>query len=341
MKRLISVLLGTLYLLFGSVLMLLALLLVSSWATYGRREVGELVGLLILGLVGALLTWRGMRLVRRSPHREVVIPQPALTHASTGGSLSPLTAHPFPSAQLPDRHVGSPCPKCGNINPVSAAFCSRCGHGLSRAGLLPSADVPTRQPQLVPQKTISKEVGQRKTRENPVAAFLLGMLLLGGGVAFLARRSDPPSQLSGDTTPQASAPTRIPPTRQQGELVRIGYTTYRVDRAYWANQLGDNEFLNARPDAAFLIIEITVLNNDRKARTIPPFKLLDERSAEYEETSKAWGAEGKIGALDSLNPGVAKHGKLVFDVPRLHQYRLKVLGGFWSADEAFIEIAPR
>ena len=124
------------------------------------------------------------------------------------------------------------------------------------------------------------------------------------------------------------------------ETVSVGYTSYKVWRAWWSQTLSDNEFLNQPPDSSYLFVEITVRNNDKKARTIPPFKLIDESGAEYEASSKGWAVEGSIGALDSLNPSVSKQGFLVFDCPKRRKYKLKVSGGFWSADDALIQIDP-
>ena len=125
------------------------------------------------------------------------------------------------------------------------------------------------------------------------------------------------------------------------ETVNVGYTSYEVWSTRWSTQLSNNQFLNQRPDATYLIIEVSVRNNDTKPRTIPPFKLLDKNNAEYETSSNALMVEGNIGPLDSLNPGVTKQGLIVFDVPEKHSYRLIVSGGFWSGETALIELVDR
>ena len=127
---------------------------------------------------------------------------------------------------------------------------------------------------------------------------------------------------------------------EEGEKCSVGYTSYVVWRSWWATRLSDNEFLDDRPDAMFLFIELTVRNNDKKERIIPPFKLVDENGAEYGTTSKAWAVDGSIGVLESLNPSVQKRGFIVFDVPTNHEYRLNVSGGYWSAEDAFITLDP-
>ena len=57
--------------------------------------------------------------------------------------------------------------------------------------------------------------------------------------------------------------------------------------------------------------------------------------------SKAWAVDGSIGVLESLNPSVKTQGFIVFDVPTNHKYKLKVSGGYWSGEDALIEISPK
>ena len=74
---------------------------------------------------------------------------------------------------------------------------------------------------------------------------------------------------------------------------------------------------------------------------VPPFTLLDENNQEYEASSNGWAVEGSIGILESLNPSVSKQGFVVFDVPYDHTYRLKLSGGYWSLQDAFIQLTPK
>ena len=110
-------------------------------------------------------------------------------------------------------------------------------------------------------------------------------------------------------------------------------------KAFYRNQLSDNQLLNQAPDATYLFVDLTVRNDDKQARTIAPFKLVDENGAEYETSSKAWSVKGGIGVLHSLNPAVSKRGYIVFDVPRGKHYKLKISGGYWSNDEALVDLA--
>lgn len=123
-----------------------------------------------------------------------------------------------------------------------------------------------------------------------------------------------------------------------GDTAHVGYTSYAVWKVFYKNRLSDNQYLNQAPDAEYLFIDLTVRNDDKKARIIAPFKLVDENGAEYETSSNAWSVDGSIGIIHSLNPGVEKRGYIVFDVPRGKHYKLKISGGYWSKDIALVDL---
>ena len=128
---------------------------------------------------------------------------------------------------------------------------------------------------------------------------------------------------------------------KEGEAVNVGYTSYVVWRSWWASRLSSNEFLDQRPNASYLFVDLTVRNDDKKARMVPPFKLVDENGSEYDSSPNSWAIEGSIEILESLNPSVSKQGIVVFDIPKDHQYRIKLSGGYWSSKDAYVELAPK
>jgi hypothetical protein len=128
---------------------------------------------------------------------------------------------------------------------------------------------------------------------------------------------------------------------REGEVRRVGTTVYKVVRSWWQDKLSNNEVLEEHPDANFLLVQLIVRNDDKEARTIPPFKLVDETGGEHETTDKAYAFDGSIGVLESLNPGVQKEGVVIFDCLQTHRYSLKVSGGFWSAEDALITLTPQ
>jgi hypothetical protein len=204
------------------------------------------------------------------------------------------------------------CKECGNEVSTKAASCPKCG------------------------AIIKKKTG---CLGYIGAAFLIFIVL--GVIGSLMndgtrtdRRSSSPA--GGTTTkPKAEA------VRKEGDSVHVGYTTSAVWRSWWSNRLSDNQFLDQRPNAAYLFVELTVRNDDKKARMVPPLKLVDENGAEYEASSNGWAVDGAIGILETLNPSVSKQGFIVFDVPRERSYRLKLSGGYWSPDDAYVQLTPK
>jgi hypothetical protein len=125
-------------------------------------------------------------------------------------------------------------------------------------------------------------------------------------------------------------------TFREQESVSIGYMTYVVERSTLSSTLTHV----SKPDSIFLIAVLAVRNDDKKDRSIPPFRLVDERGVEYETTSKARMRKEVISTSDSLNPDVVKRGVVIFDVPNGHTYKLKVLGGHGAGgDYAFVELS--
>ncbi len=133
--------------------------------------------------------------------------------------------------------------------------------------------------------------------------------------------------------------TKVIKTYNEGETVTVGYTSYAVWGSNWRDHLSDNQFLDKKPNAKFLFVELTVRNNDKKGRVVPPFKLIDENNSEY-DAHTAIGVENSFGIAVNLNPNVKKRGIIVFDAPDTHNYRLKVSGGYWSSEYALIELNP-
>ncbi len=217
------------------------------------------------------------------------------------------------------------CKDCGNEVSSRAAACPKCG-------------APT------------------NSKRRPV---LIGCLcLLGVPVVFLiigaivrphvpSGTENTPPRTESSATPLDEVTTQVPAQSESkvteyktGETVKIGYTTYLVKRSFWSKRLSNNQYLDQRPNAMYLFVDLTVRNDDTKARTIPPFKLLDDAGREYDSDSRALMRDDCIGLLTDLNPDVSKRGFVVFDVPKDRTYRLQVDGGYWSAESALVELVP-
>jgi uncharacterized protein DUF4352 len=112
------------------------------------------------------------------------------------------------------------------------------------------------------------------------------------------------------------------------ETATIGYWSYTVTGAHWAQRIAEQD-----PDAKFLVVELTIRNNDRTASVLPPLKLVDKEGREYDESSVRMVMRNSFGPLKNLNPGVTSRGVAVFDVPALWYY-LRVSGGMESTETA-------
>jgi len=127
---------------------------------------------------------------------------------------------------------------------------------------------------------------------------------------------------------------------KEGDTISFTYTSYTVSQSGWSTPLSNNPF--DQPDAMFLLVELTVRNDYKKPRSIHPlFMLIDENGAEYYSTSKTSQFINKGVPADwgfVLNPGVQKHGCLVFDIPQNHKYKLEITE---FAMDALIELSPK
>ncbi len=117
-----------------------------------------------------------------------------------------------------------------------------------------------------------------------------------------------------------------------GDIIDVGYMSYTIHSAEWIDQI-DGE----RPDAAFLRINLSITNKDKKERNVASFKLIDENENEYNSSSAGGFVSGKIDSFfKPLNPNVSTKGFILFDVPRKNTYVLTLSGGIWSTDKVFV-----
>ena len=107
-----------------------------------------------------------------------------------------------------------------------------------------------------------------------------------------------------------------------GQSYEVGSLTYKVERVKFKKFIGGLYTLN-KADGVFVIISLTVTNKSRKEINIDNsfFKLTDESGAEYEYSPDGTASleisqfPGETFMGMSLNPNVAKKGKVVFEVP--------------------------
>lgn len=102
----------------------------------------------------------------------------------------------------------------------------------------------------------------------------------------------------------------------------VGCMFYTVQgKPKWHSSLGDGFVY--KPNAAFLVLSVFVMNHGKKAHMIPSFELVDEDGSEYESSSVGLLPGGWFGVFDTLNPHVHKLANIAFDVPQNRTYRLR------------------
>lgn len=206
------------------------------------------------------------------------------------------------------------CRSCGAKLESQARFCTTCG---SITGV--AAGVAPQTPRRRSQFWI-----------YTLSAF--GLLLLMGMCSAILKDS---STNTANTRPASYTSPSSATRHKIGEDVYVGYWGYRCDDVRWQASIGD--YSKEYADARFLIVDLSIRNNDKTASVLPPLKLVDAEGREYDESSKGIFLEHSFGALKSLNPGVTSSGSIVFDVPR-GSYALKVSGGYTSGEFALIDL---
>lgn len=127
-----------------------------------------------------------------------------------------------------------------------------------------------------------------------------------------------------------------------GDVVKVGNLEYTVNEVSNAKQVG-NEFLNEKASGVFLLVNITVKNNDKEAKTIDTsmFTLVESDGTQYDAnaTAAAYIEGNDDFFLANVNPKLSKTGYVIFDVPTVDSsYALKASGGFLSSDEELINL---
>ena len=149
-----------------------------------------------------------------------------------------------------------------------------------------------------------------------------------------------PSKLVRQSASKEEAPPKPAKAEPKTLKISLGYMSYVIYEAVWLERL-PYPYNDELPDAAFLVVELSVTNIDDSSSTIPPFQLVDSRGAEFDTSYKAWRLKRALGTLESLNPGVTKRGTILFDLPRKSDYKLKLSGGILSGKSTMVEIHLR
>jgi len=122
-------------------------------------------------------------------------------------------------------------------------------------------------------------------------------------------------------------------------VVPAGYLGYKVYRSWFGKQVSTQPATAKPLTGSFLFLDLSVVNTDKKDRSVGPLKLLDEQGKAWVLSEKGDLVEQSIAKVGKLAPSVSKRAVAVFEVPVGHQYQLK-LAGFSDADSVLIELSP-
>lgn len=217
------------------------------------------------------------------------------------------------------------CSNCGAPLGESAIFCARCG-----AQRTASVQMAAPPPPPLPPPVLRK-------RNKSLPWIVLVCVVVAVWLIFSVggTPSSTPSSTSASSA-AANEPASSALTHRIGDPVTVGYWSYHVYGTQWKSSIG-GEYMNQTPDAAFLVVDLAIRNNDKTSSTLPLLKLVDAEGREHDESDKSWIQENSFGLLKSLNPGVVSRGYAVFDVPK-GDYNLKVSGGYASGEHTLIEL---
>ncbi|MCC3379878.1 DUF4352 domain-containing protein [Paenibacillus farraposensis] len=106
-----------------------------------------------------------------------------------------------------------------------------------------------------------------------------------------------------------------------GEAVQVGNLAVQANKASSKTTIGQNEFMQKKTADKYLVINLSIKNLDKEARTLDAsmFKLIDAAGLEYEPMADAdlyVNDSGNMLFLAKINPGLTKTANVVFEVPK-------------------------
>ena len=124
-----------------------------------------------------------------------------------------------------------------------------------------------------------------------------------------------------------------------GDEVIAGNFKWTFKNYNTASQIGEDvfgTFMGVKADGEFLIIDVEVENIGKNAQLLSDsyVKLIDDQEREFSTDTMAaiyLKPQGSSFSFDTVNPGIIKKGKIVFDVPSgLKVAKIKVLSDLYS-----------
>jgi hypothetical protein len=138
--------------------------------------------------------------------------------------------------------------------------------------------------------------------------------------------------------PKAGPKKEAPKMAKIGEAVRVGELAVQANKASSKTTIGENEFLQKKTADKYIVINLSIKNLDKEARTLDTsmFKLIDTAGLEYEPMADAdlyVNDSGNMLFLAKINPGLTKTANVVFEVPKdSKNFKLQADSGIgWEA----------
>jgi hypothetical protein len=159
------------------------------------------------------------------------------------------------------------CPSCHQALIPGSSFCSNCGLQL-RPPAAPAAAAA------LPGRRAPQKLGRRGKFLLFVGLFIVLYAIIQG-----VRHSDDPTSNSSSSS-AAKTGVLAPKQYYIGDNVAVGYWSYRINGIQWRSSFGE-ELNVERPDAQFLVLDLSVRNNDKTVSTLPPIKLVNAAGQEF------------------------------------------------------------
>ncbi len=219
------------------------------------------------------------------------------------------------------------CQTCGNKIQNSRGICVYCAAG----DLDPAAGVVAEKHDPTSTPAARRPVALRQSGSN--AGKLIGSMISVGICVWILYQIG----AFGDIRSAVTEPT----LHNMHDDFRVGYWGYRVEQMSEPQSLGYGASLE-KPDGKFVVVFLTVQNNDTTASALPSPILKDGEGREH--SSKlvfGSGLPDEDLTIKTLNPGVSKRGYFIFDIPRdAHDLDLQLIlsGGHQSGERAAVNL---
>ncbi|WP_238650664.1 DUF4352 domain-containing protein [Paenibacillus piscarius] len=129
---------------------------------------------------------------------------------------------------------------------------------------------------------------------------------------------------------------------KKGEELQVGDVVFKVNKVNTTKKIKDGDFLSYEPDSdgsIFLVVNVTVKNAGKKMITTDSsfFQLLKDEVSYNPSTLLT--TSGDYFLYEGINPGLAKTGNIVFEIPEdMTGFILNVQTGIWGTEQGQIEL---